>query len=138
MKAKKVVLQGGNSSRLIELKKEINSLMGKEERMWQQRSRTLHIKDGDRNTQYFHCRATQRRHKNLITGINNQSNIWCTKPEEVSGMFMNYFQQLFSSTNPDIEVSDLNSIPRVVTAEMNDSLTENFQPWEVELANGTT
>ena len=138
MKAEKVVLQGGNSSRLIELKKEINSLMGKEERMWQQRSRTLHIKDGDRNTRYFHCRATQRRHKNLITGINNQSNIWCTKPEEVSGMFMNYFQQLFSSTNPDIEVSDLNSIPRVVTAEMNDSLTENFQPWEVELANGTT
>ena len=49
-------------------------------------------------------------------------------------MFMNYFQQLFSSSNLEIEMSDLNSIPRVVTAEMNDSLTENFQPWEVELA----
>ena len=134
MKAEKVVLQGGNSSKLIELKKEINSLMGKEERMWRQRSRTLHIKDGDRNTRYFHCRATQRRRKNLITGIKNQSNTWCTNPEEVSGMFMDYFQQLFSSTNPEFEVADLNSIPRVVTAEMNDSLTENFQPWEVELA----
>ena len=53
-------------------------------------------------------------------------------------MFMTYFQQLFSSSNPEIEVSDLNSIPRVVTAEMNESLIENFQPWEVELANGTT
>jgi len=123
MREEKVVLQGGNSSRLIELKKEINSLMGKEERMWRQRSCTLYLKDGDRNTRYFHCRATQRRRKNLITRIKNQSNIWCTKPEEVSGMFMTYFRQLFSSSNPEIEESDLDSIPRVVTAEMNESLT---------------
>ena len=94
----------------------------------------MYLKDGDRNTCFFHCRATQRRRKNLITGIRNQSNIWCTKPEEVSDMFMTYFQQLFSSSNPEITEVDLDSIPRIVTAEMNENLTENFQAWEVELA----
>ena len=128
------VLQGGNSGKLVELKKEINSLMDKEERMWRQRSRTLYLKDGDRNTCFFHNRATQRRRKNLITGIKNQSDNWCTKLEEVSDMFMTYFQQLFLSSNPEITEADLDSILRIVTAEMNENLTENFQAWEVELA----
>ena len=128
------VLQGGNSGKLVELKKEINSLMDKEERMWRQRSRTLYLKDGDHNTRFFHYRATQRRRKNLITGIKNQSNNWCIKPEEVSDMFMTYFRQLFSSSNPVITEADLDSIPRIVIAEMNENLTANFQAWEVELA----
>ena len=49
-------------------------------------------------------------------------------------MFMTYFQQLFSSSNPEITEVDLDSIPRIVTAEMNENLTENFQAWEIELA----
>ena len=42
-----MVLQGRGSNRLIELKKEINSLMDKEEKMWRQRSHTLYLKDRD-------------------------------------------------------------------------------------------
>ena len=120
--------------RLLGLKKEINSLMDKEERMWRQRSRTLYLEDGDRNTRFFHCRATQRRRKNLITRFKNQSNIWCTKLEEVSDIFLAYFQQLFSSSNPEIAETDLNSIPKIVTTEMNESLTGDFQAWKVEVA----
>lgn len=129
-----MALKGGILNRLLMLKKEINSLMDKEERMWRQRSRTLYLKDGDRNTRFFHCRATQRRHKNLITGIKSQSNIWCTKPNEVSNIFLEYFQQLFTSSNSSIAVSDLDSIPRIVTTEMNETLTASFQAWEVEVA----
>ena len=58
IRIEKVVLQGGNLGRLVELKKEINSLMDKKERMWCQRSRTLYLQDGDRNTRFFHCQAT--------------------------------------------------------------------------------
>ena len=68
-RAEKIALQRGYSDNLIQLKKEINLLMDKEERMWRKRSRTLYLKDGDRNTRFFHCRATQRRRRNLITGI---------------------------------------------------------------------
>ena len=48
-------LQGGCAVRLVEIKKEIDSLMDKEERMWRQKSRSLYLKEGDRNTRFFHC-----------------------------------------------------------------------------------
>ena len=94
--------------------------------MWRQRSRTLYLQDGDRNTRFFHCRAAQRRRKNLIIGIKDQSNTWCTNPEEVSATFKSYFQQLFVASSPEIIEVDLDSIPQVVIAKMNESLTENF------------
>ena len=57
-RAKKVAAQGGGSTILLQLNKEINSLMDKEERIWRQRSHALYIKDKDRNTHFLHCRAT--------------------------------------------------------------------------------
>ena len=125
-RAEKIALQRGYSDNLIQLKKEINSLMDKEERMWRQRSRTLYLKDGDRNTRFFHCRATQRRRHNLITRIKNQSNEWCTQPDQISAIFLDYYQELFSSSNPEVLVGDLDSVPQVVTMEMNEALTEEF------------
>ena len=134
VRAEKVALQRGYSKKLIRLKKEINSLMDKEERIWCQRSHTLYLKDDDRNTRFFHCRATQRRQRNLIMGIRNQSNDWCTQPNQISAIFLEYYQQLFSSSNPEVTVGDLDSIPQVVTVEMNETLTGEFQVWEVESA----
>ena len=134
VRAEKIALQRGYSDNLIQLKKEINLLMDKEERMWRQRSRTLYLKDGDRNTRFFHCRATQRRRRNLITGIKNQSNEWCTQLDQISAIFLEYYQELFSSSNPEVLVGDLDSIPQAVTMEMNKALTEEFQAWEVENA----
>ena len=133
-RAEKIALQRGYSDNLIQLKKEINSLMDKEEKMWRQRSRTLYLKDGDQNTRIFHYRATQRRRRNLITGIKNQSNEWCTQLDQISATFLDYYQELFSSSNPEVLVGDLDSVPQAVTMEMNEALTEEFQAWEVENA----
>ena len=47
IRVENMALQGGNLVRLVELKKEINSLMDKEERMWRQRSHTMYLEDGD-------------------------------------------------------------------------------------------
>ena len=134
IRVENMTLQGGNSVRLVELKKEINSLMDKEERMWRQRSRTMYLKDGDRNTRFFHCRATQRRCRNLITRIKDQENIWCTKPDQILAIFLAYYQQLFSSSNPVALVADLDSIPQIVTEDMNECLIGEFHAWEVDLA----
>ena len=130
----RLALQGGNATRLLAIQKEINSLMDKEERMWRQRSRTLYLKDGDRNTQFFHCRATIRKRRNTIAGVRDQSEQWCNQADQIANVFGEYYQELFTSVNPESMPNALSSIPQLVTEDMNSTLTENFQAWEVENA----
>lgn len=57
------------------LKKEINEILIREEMMWNQRSRTLWIKCGDRNIKFFHATASQRRRKNKIDGLQDEDRV---------------------------------------------------------------
>jgi len=41
--------------------------------MWFQRSRALWAIHGDKNSEYFHSRATQRFQKNKIEGIRDEA-----------------------------------------------------------------
>ena len=92
------------------------------------------MKDGDRNTKFFHCRATQRKRKNFISGIRNHSDLWCTEKDQISDVFVKYYSELFSSSDPEPLMAELASIPHVVTEEMNNILTGDFKAWEVEVA----
>ncbi|XP_074315430.1 uncharacterized protein LOC141651628 [Silene latifolia] len=49
--------------------KDINQLLRQEEMFWRQRSRALWLKDGDRNTKYFHRKAGSAKQKNKIGRI---------------------------------------------------------------------
>ena len=55
--------------RTRETKTEINNLLHQEELAWRQRSRAIWLPTGDKNTKFFHQRATQRKHKNQIRGV---------------------------------------------------------------------
>ena len=77
----------------------MNKLLDKETRMWFRRSRALWAIHGDKNSKYFHSRATQRFRKNKIDGIKNASGEWCSNPRQVATKMLNFFSNLFSSTN---------------------------------------
>ncbi|XP_074271391.1 uncharacterized protein LOC141595328 [Silene latifolia] len=49
-----------------QLVKEIAMPLKQEELFWRQRSRSIWLREGDRNTKFFHRKATQRREKNMI------------------------------------------------------------------------
>ena len=62
---------------LIEkLRDDIQLLKVKEETMWKQRSHIEWLKEGDRNTRYFHCRANQRNKRNYILGLEDDLGHW--------------------------------------------------------------
>ncbi|GMY22609.1 putative ribonuclease h protein [Fagus crenata] len=65
-----------NVQLIQKLSLELADLHSKEEKMWKQRSRTLWLQSGDRNTKYFHCQATNRRRRNHIHGIRDQAGVW--------------------------------------------------------------
>lgn len=78
------------------LEKEVNLLLDKEAKMWAQRSKVLWLKDGDRNTKFFHSRASQRSRRNYITKIYDTSSRLCTRPSQVIDIITKFYQDLFT------------------------------------------
>ena len=70
-KAKMGVAKGGDQLLVKTLQKEISALLDKEIQMWQQRLRALFLKCGDRNTSYFHSKASQWFRRNRILSLKN-------------------------------------------------------------------
>ena len=116
------------------LEGEVNVLLDKEAKMWRQRFKVMWLKDGDRNTRFFHSKASQRRRRNYITQLYDATGRWCTRQGQVNDTIVDFYQNLFTSANPSNfeEVVDL--IPQVVTNKMNEKLVADFTIEEVEVA----
>lgn len=52
--------------------KELDELLECEEIWWSQRSKTMWLQHGDKNTKLFHQKTSQRRKKNMISSIIDQ------------------------------------------------------------------
>ena len=64
------------------VRREINEIQVREELMWNQRSRALWLKWGDRNTNFFHATTSQKRRKNWIVGLQNSVGEWQEDKED--------------------------------------------------------
>ena len=78
----------------------MGSWLGTEEVMWQQRSRNMYLLAGDRNTWFFHVKASNRNQKNLIEGMEDSSGTWQDTPEAIESIVKDYFSSLFTTSNP--------------------------------------
>lgn len=106
-------------------------LLVQKEIWWKQRSRANWLKEGDRNTKFFHSRATQRKKKNTLEGIEGESGNWCTGRKEMEGVIRRYYQKLFSSNNNTDFDRVLNVVrPRITSAD-NQQLDRPFSREEI-------
>ena len=109
-------------------------MLDDEEVWWQQRSRVQWLGEGDRNTKYFHHRASERRRKNAIVGLWNDEGIWCDSKEDIVRTVLSYFEDIYSSSNPSRLEEVTNLIPTKVSEEMNHDLIKDFSAEEVRTA----
>ncbi|XP_030958925.1 uncharacterized protein LOC115980855 [Quercus lobata] len=98
--AETVAVQGGNVEIVHQLKYEIQRLLLVEEKLWQQRSKSHWIKSGDKNTSFFHNRASQRYRRNTIHGLLNARGEMCCGDEKVAELMVEYYTNLFTSSQP--------------------------------------
>ncbi|MEI4896370.1 hypothetical protein Q8G71_34315, partial [Klebsiella pneumoniae] len=76
-------------------KEELNVLFSRKKMMWKQRSKAIWIREGDRNTRFFHSLASARRNRNLISGIRDCMGQWRTNFPEIEGELVGYFRDIF-------------------------------------------
>ena len=103
------------------VKSEINRLLYQKELTWRQWLRAIWLQAGDKNTKFFHQRASQRRQRNQIIGVFNVEDNWCTDDNEIANVAENYFHNLFTTTHPDRTIMEnvLDSVDRRITNDMN-------------------
>eukprot|EP00253_Pinus_taeda_P026524 PITA_26524 len=108
-----------------------------EEILWRQKSRIKWLKEGERNTKFFHNTTVQRRMHNLISHIQNEQGERVESHEGIEENFLNYFKEVHQELNinrlPAIEKILLH-IPRLISPEHNNLLLQPIQLHEVDMA----
>lgn len=77
-----------------------DNLLKVEEVIWSQRSRTLWLHEGDKNTKFFHGKAEQRRKTNHICKLKDKEGRSWNGKANCEKVLISYFTKLFSSSGP--------------------------------------
>ncbi|KAL0458596.1 UNVERIFIED_CONTAM: hypothetical protein Slati_0486800 [Sesamum latifolium] len=78
------LISAGNSLMRSRLRQELDEVLTREEIMWKQRGKAQWLRTGDRNTPFFHARASARKRKNSIMRLRTPSRIGVTLEKESS------------------------------------------------------
>ena len=102
--------------------------------LWLHRSRVNWLKEGDRNTCFFHSRAVWRAKKNKISSLKDADDTVHNTATDIENMSTEYFSNIFTadqSLDPECVVR---LFQQKVTEEMNDSLCAEFSEEEISHA----
>ena len=113
---------------------ELNEWLDTEEAMWNQRSHLTWLQFGDRNSAFFHARASGRFQRNHINGILDDNQIWQEDESKIEEVFTKYYTDLFTSAHLTDFAEILDAVQPNVSVEMNNMLTSEFQGIEVSQA----
>uniref|UniRef100_A0A803NUS3 Reverse transcriptase domain-containing protein n=1 Tax=Cannabis sativa TaxID=3483 RepID=A0A803NUS3_CANSA len=109
---------------MLELDEEENRL----ESIWKQKSRENRLKEGDKNSQFFHASIVVRRKRNHIWAVRQDDGTTIEERPNIVEYFRSKFRMLFNSSNPSVdeEISEyiLNSISEAENERLSACPTE--------------
>lgn len=118
--------------RIADLKSELSKAYSREEIFWTQKVRVRWLKEGDRNTGFFHNSVNSRRRKNQINRMQREDGTWCFDMQEIGIEIESFYQQLFTSSSPNEFEEILAGIYLTMTAQMNEALIQPFEQKEIK------
>jgi hypothetical protein len=95
------------------------------------------LKEGEKNTKFFHRSTIARRSHNRILKIRDQEGIERESHQKIEKSLVNYFQDIAREPNLDRSKSSLRilrHIPRLVTEQHNKNLRKPISTEEVDQA----
>lgn len=76
-----------------------------EESFYKEKSRIKWMKEGDKNTQFFHRTVKAHTARNKILRLQKSDDTWTQDCDEVKNLAVNFFESLFTEPNPDLPIS---------------------------------
>lgn len=73
------------------LKDEIDGLLEQENLKWRQHAKEDWLRNGDRNTKYFHTCARQRKRRNSVEQIRDEEGHLYPEPTDIEAAFASYY-----------------------------------------------
>nr|XP_027090317.1 uncharacterized protein LOC113711350 [Coffea arabica] len=116
------------------LKLQLSKAYKDEELYWSQKSRSRWLKEGDKNTAYFHLSVMAKRKRNRINMLQKANGEWCRGEQEVEEELSKHYQELFTSTEPSEFDEVLQGIPRTISHLMNTKLIKPVDEKEIQHA----
>lgn len=113
------------------LSKQMDGLLDSEEIYWRQRSRIGWIREGDRNTKFFHHKATWRAKKNNINQLVKPDGTLTADVQLMEQMTTAFFQNLYSADNNVNPSFAAPVFTPKITDQMNLDLCREFSDEEI-------
>lgn len=90
--------------------------------MWKQKSCELWLKEGDRNTKFFHLSTIIRWRRNHIDAIKSEEGHWVTSPTQIKQTILSSFKNLYAKEFVSFPEHLDNLMTNCITEEDNDLL----------------
>jgi exonuclease III len=119
------------------LRQQLEERRKQEEILWKQKSRVQWLKEGERNTKFFHRTVVHRRHVNRITHLEDGQGNIIREHSKIEAELINFYQDLLTETQEDRSEAIqriTRHIPTIVTPEQNAALTRPITQEEVDQA----
>lgn len=97
------------------------------------RAKVRWLKEGDRNSKYFHPIASSRQRQNRIDGIKDLNGNW-VEGEAMEKVFLDHFILMFDVVSSVDMLPILSKVNKMVSDEYNALLDREFTKDEVEIA----
>lgn len=109
-------------------------LYHREEILWRQRARLEWLAHGDKNTYFFHLRASRRRRKNQIKSLQLPDGRVSENKDELEEATTQFYENLYRTEGVQNMASVIDTVPRRVTDDMNSMLNAEYTQEEIKQA----
>uniref|UniRef100_A0A803PXY9 Reverse transcriptase n=1 Tax=Cannabis sativa TaxID=3483 RepID=A0A803PXY9_CANSA len=112
---------------------ELTEFFTQKEVFWCQRSKQLWLEAGDKNSKFFHAKATSRRKNNMIHKLKDAYGCWVDWDTGLQSVIMDYFTNLFS-TSGSMANNLVEGLVPLVSPQQNVDLIQDVTAEEVRKA----
>ena len=111
-----------NAKLEAKLQNEMEEWLRRNELLWRQKSREMWLKDGDKNSRFFHLSTIIWHKRNAIDVIKDDEGTWLTNKKDIRGFVIEKFSNIFTEESvdfpPDLDRFILPSISNEANSEL--------------------